>query len=390
MRKVFICTTVWMTLLVALYGCSSTSSNREGNVDDIPLIATSDLTFTLDDSTAQSLEYLQFFQRNDSNLLAFTNEYDNSIVFYDYSSRKYLNRIHFEKEGNNGIGTIFAFCYLNNDSIYLYNMLMQTLFLANSKGVVKEKHKWEMSRNLTPDSLFIAPLLFPRTNSPLIKVGDELLIAGFFPNEFKGENAENRPVMTFFDIKSQTVRHSDSYPAIYHKGNWGGGLSYRNPFFTVSPQDEIVLSFAADPQIRVHSVKAGDYREFYAGIGGNHRIKPAEEEIRMELFTQEKQRRHYIQNLSYGAIHYDRYRKIYYRLALLPNPEIDIRDEALRKPIEIVVLNDRFEVIGKSRLKDDSYWINQCFVGPDGFHIQVKSANDDLLCFKTFVYEGKQ
>lgn len=107
----------------------------------------------------------------------------------------------------------------------------------------------------------------------------------------------------------------------------------------------------------------------------------------MELFTYEKQRRHYIENLSYGAIHYDQYRNVYYRLAFLPDSEIDINDEALRKPTEIIVLNDRFELIGKSRIKDDLYWVNQCFVGPDGFHIQVKSDDDDMLYFKTFVYE---
>ena len=94
-----------------------------------------------------------------------------------------------------------------------------------------------------------------------------------------------------------------------------------------------------------------------------------------------------IQNLSYGAIHYDRYRDVYYRLAFLPDPEIDVQDEALRKPMEIIVLNNRFEVIGKSRIEDDLYWVNQCFVSPDGFHIQVKSDDDDILCFKTFVYE---
>lgn len=385
MKNNFLCLIIG-SVFVILYGCSSIG-NQKNNVNSIDLLTANDLIFALDDSTVQSLEYLQFFQRNDSNILAFTNEYDNSIVFYDYSTKKYVDRIHFDKEGRNGVGTVFAFCYLNSDSIYLYNMSMQTLFLTNSAGSVKERFKIKISQNFTADSLFIAPLLFPRTNSPLTKVGDELLIAGFFPNEFEGENERNRPVMTYFDSKTQAIRYSDSYPTIYHKGNWGGGFSYRNPSFTISPQNEIVLSFAADSQIRVHSVKAEDYMEFYAGIGGDYEISPAEKDIRMELFTYEKQRRHYIQNLSYGAIHYDQYRNIYYRLAFLPNPEIDIQDEALRKPMEIIILNDRFEIIGKSRIEDDLYWVNQCFVGPDGFHIQVKSADDDILYFKTFVYE---
>lgn len=368
-----------------LYSCSFVEK-KQVKVGNVELSPTNELLFALDDSTVQSMEYLQLFQRNDSDILAFTNGYDNSIVFYDYATRKYMDRIHFDKEGSNGIGSAFSFHYLNKDSIYLYNMMMETLFLANNTGMVKEKYKLTVQRNLSKDSLFIAPLLFPRTNSPLVKMGDELLIPGFLPNEFEGENSTNRPVMTYFHCKKQTLRYSDSYPAMYHSGNWSGGFSFRNPYYTLSPQGEIVLSFAADPQIRVHSATEVDYKEFYAGIGGKYKICPAEKKIDMKAFTREKEREHYIRNLSYGAIHYDQYRNVYYRLAFLPNPEININDEAIRKPMEIIVLDDKFRILGKKRIEEDLYCVNQCFVGSNGFHIQIKSVNDDELRFKTFIY----
>ena len=86
---------------------SSCTKNEERNIPVIQLVETGNLVFSLDDSTVENMEHLQYIQRNDSNILAFTNDYDNSIVFYDYNSRKYLNRILYDKEGANGIGGFF-------------------------------------------------------------------------------------------------------------------------------------------------------------------------------------------------------------------------------------------------------------------------------------------
>lgn len=367
-----------------LYSCSS-GNKKQFLVPDINIEEADDIVFALDDSTVQNMEYLQLFQRNDSDILAFTNEYDNAIVFYDYKTRKYIGRTEFAKEGNNGIGTIFSFYYLNQDSIYLYNFTTYSLFLANARGEVVMKKDLHTIPNLSKDSLFFAPQLFPRTNSPLRKIGDELLIAGFFMNEQAGESSVNRPVMAYYNLSRNTLRFSDSYPSMYHKGNWGGDFTYRNPFYTLSPKNEIVLGFAADHNIRVHGKDEMEYHEYYAGVGGDFEITPIAKDIAMNTIAREIVNRHYTRTLSYQAIVYDKYRKVYYRLALLPDSDIDIKVGPIRKPIEIVVLNEHFELIGKSTIKRERYWINQCFVSPDGFHIQIEADNDDELRFKTFV-----
>lgn len=367
-----------------LYACSS-GNKKQFSVPDINIEEANDIVFALDDSTVQNMEYLQLFQRNDSDILAFTNEYDNAIVFYDYKTKQYLGRTEFDKEGNNGIGTIFSFYYLNQDSIYLYNFTTYSLYLANVRGEVVMRRDLHTIPNLSADSLFFAPQLFPRTNSPLKKIGDELLIAGFFMNEQAGENSVNRPVLAYYDLSKNTLRFSDSYPSMYHKGNWGGDFTYRNPFYTLSPKNEIILGFAADHNIRVHAKDEIEYHEYYAGVGGDFEITPITKDIAINTIAREAVNQHYTRTLSYQAIVYDKYRKVYYRLALLPDSDIDIKVGPIRKPIEIVVLNDHFELIGKGTIKRERYWINQCFVSPDGFHIQVESDNDDELRFKTFV-----
>lgn len=371
--------------LFSFISCCRTQSN------ELPLVVLeegSDLVFELDDITVESMEYSQYFQRNDSNIFSFTNRYDNSIVFYDYKSRKYLSRIAYYKEGGDGIGEVFSYYYHNADSIYHYHYNLHIIFRTNSMGRVMEKHLLHIIPDPSPDSLFLAPTLFPRTNSPIRQLDNLLLVPGLLMAEVEGENGENRPVMTYLNLLTREITHSDSYPLMYHNDNWGGDLTWRMPYYTLSPDKELVLSFPADHNIRVHKLYEENYKEYYAGTGDTHAIPPLEYGVvNFKPIDPKALRRHYVENLSYGAILYDKYRKVYYRIAKLPDSSIDIHKRPLRKPIEVIVLNDKFEIIGKSPLKNDRYWINQSFVGEEGLHIQVQSDNEDELRFKTFILD---
>lgn len=365
---------------------SSCTKNEERKIPDIRLVEIENLVFPLDDSTVENMEHLQYFQRNDSNVLAFTNEYDNSIVFYDYNSRKYLSRVSYDKEGANGIGPVFAFCYVNEDSIYHYHYNLSTLFRTNAKGKVLEKHVIHVLPNPSPDSLFLAPTLFPRPQSPMRLIGDEMLIPGFLIAEVEGENDKNRPVMTFFNLISHEIRHSDCYPSMYHDSNWGGDMTWRAVKYTMSPDDELVLSFSADHNVRVRKLEEEDYNEYYAGVGDGYEIKPIENKVtNFKSIPPEVKRSHYIRNLTYDGIYYDKYRDVYYRIAKLPDSDIDIHKRPIRKPIEVVVLDKDYKILGKASLPSYKYWISHVFVGVEGLHIQIQSENEDELVFKTFV-----
>ncbi|EXY59772.1 DUF4221 family protein, partial [Bacteroides fragilis] len=239
-------------------------------------------------------------------------------------------------------------------------------------------------RCLKGDSIFAPSELFPRTNSPILKIGDELLLSGTLFYEFEGENDSNRPVMAFYNLQKNTIRYSDSYPSMYHSGNWGGSFTYRFPYYTLSPNNELVISFAADHNIRVHHVDSLQYHEFYAGTKEDIVIEPVEKSLDFEHFSPEADRDHYVHSLNYGCIHYDSYREVYYRLAGHPDSSIDPKEGVLRKPMSVTILDKNFQIVGETMLPQELYLLNQCFVGPDGFHIQVESEDDDIMRFKTF------
>ena len=106
-----------------------------------------------------------------------------------------MRKIKFEREGANGINSVTSYLIINEDSIYLYDRTTHLLSLANDRSIVKDKKRINIVRCLKGDSIFAPSELFPRTNSPILKIGDELLLSGTLFYEFEGENDSNRPVM---------------------------------------------------------------------------------------------------------------------------------------------------------------------------------------------------
>ena len=373
------------TLLGGLVcSCSYKKNDRVHRTEDYFLIVKADKCFNLDSETVQTTEYLQLFKSGEEIIFSFVNEYDNSIVLYDYATGENMRKIKFEREGANGINSVTSYLIINEDSIYLYDRTTHLLSLANDRSIVKDKKRINIVRCLKGDSIFAPSELFPRTNSPILKIGDELLLSGTLFYEFEGENDSNRPVMAFYNLQKNTIRYSDSYPSMYHSGNWGWSFTYRFPYYTLSPNNELVISFAADHNIRVHHVDSLQYHEFYAGTKEDIVIEPVEKSLDFEHFSPEADRDHYVHSLNYGCIHYDSYREVYYRLAGHPDSSIDPKEGVLRKPMSVTILDKNFQIVGETMLPQELYLLNQCFVGPDGFHIQVESEDDDIMRFKTF------
>lgn len=371
-----------LCIVGGLLSCKSDKGLNQSFVNQCNLHRTEDRTFILDDETTQNFDCLQFYRLNGvESKLFFNNAYDNSIVEYDYASPSLVRKIKLHKEGPNGVGGSFFFHYLNQDTILIYNYAMQRLFMVDDKGKVFDKRPIKIDVNLQPDSLFMGPgFISARTNNPMLKIGDEILFSGFLPNELKGENKSNRPVLAWYHLKDNKIRYSDCYPEIYHKGNWGGSFSYRNPSYTLNDRNELVLSFAADLNIRVSELGYAQ-REYRAGFVSP---KPVMDEM---IYPGDKDERHFFRSISYGCIHYDSVRKLYYRLVTLPLEGEIPGKRPVHKPLALIILDNDFEMIGYFELPKADYLPNNCFVSSDGFHVQVVSDNDDILRFATFMVE---
>ncbi len=84
--------------------------------------------------------------------------------------------------------------------------------------------------------------------------------------------------------------------------------------------NELVLSFPADHRIRVHKPDEENYREYDASVGNEYPLEPLEADIKHHRpLSPDEINSHYVKNLTYGGIYFDKYRNVYYRIAKLPD-----------------------------------------------------------------------
>ena len=103
----------------------------------------------------------------------------------------------------------------------------------------------------------------------------------------------------------------------------------------------------------------------------------------------------YSEEPKYSHIMYDKYRNIYYRFVEMPCELADNEtpyDESAPKAREfsVIILNDKFEIIGETKFPGNKYFYKMSFVGKDGLYISENNlANPEFdenklvfACFK--------
>jgi hypothetical protein len=356
--------------------------------DDIyALSETDDATFFLDSVTSQQTGYLQLIEKKDSLILSFLNKYDNSILFYDCMSKDFISKIIFHRDGPMNVGNIQSYCYIDEDSILLYDINTLTLYMANSDAGIIKKSKIDIFKYSTES--FICPEPLPQTTAPLFKIDRLVLLMGYRFGGYDNETNIRRASTAVYSLDSDSLYFINEYPDMYKKGNWGIGTAFREVSNTYTPDRKMVLSFSADPDITVREIYENTEETFYAGSKHHTKIQSLKKSV--EQTTVDDEVRFYMENTVYHEIIYDKYNKLYYRFAHLPVYDgYSTRDFIHKKPISVIILDENFNKVGETLLPANKYYSRQCFVSPEGLHIQVLSDDDDWLKFKVFrIYRNK-
>jgi hypothetical protein bfra3_15608 len=336
-----------------------------------------------DDETSVLSNYIQFVDtKKMPNTFAALNEYSNSIYYYDYDSLKIRTVVHYEKEGANGVGLIQGFCYLNPDSIFVFCENMQTVYLTNEKAQVKWRKLIPAQAIGGPD--FMPALPYLQTTSPLKYVDNKLVMQGG-NTETLYETATNSPITSIYDIEKDTVFFANNYPEQYYKYNWGD-WAYKFPYYDLNERKKLlVISFPQDHFLYVYSIINGECLKYYAGSRLIKRINAYDEKKEFIPYLNDARIKDwYYSNPSYRTVIYDKYRRLYYRIGLLPREE-KMKGFYNMKPSVLIVLDDGFNYLGEALLPDDvDLWTTECFVSKEGLNIQVLTDDEDFYTFYQF------
>ena len=364
-------------LLIGIIGFSCTDVKREIK-NDYVLEVLPDKCFELDDYTVQNCYCLQYIPRND--WFCFSNTPDNSITINDFKTGKLIKKIHFSKEGNNGVGSVSSF-YLADTLVYLHHHWNRKVYITDTTAKVVNKISIDLekfiAKGITP------PSILPQISSPIQIAKNKLILMGYqIPTEKEIENKENMPSTVLYNFAKQDFELTNGYPLLYQKGAWGNNL--RIVDYTLNDKQEMVVSFPASDSIFVNDLE-GNIHSYYAGVPDGNHIKPIYSSRSPKYYSQNEELKHYMSNTVYGGIFYDPIQEIYYRFVTLPT-EInqDEKENPYNKKLQILILDKSYQTVGLIDLPHYVYWTNSIFLSKEGLHIQVPSDNDDIMRFKTF------
>lgn len=381
----------YICLFVTLVSCSNNVANIK-NVENGNLKATYQLVtneekkFYLDSETAPRPIYTQMFEdKSGVRLFTFLNSYKNSIYIYDYQSSKYIKSIHYENEGANGIIRPIGYFIKSIDSIYIYDMMKIEIALTDSMGNVRNR----ISLKNSDDNNWA--LYYPQyslsTVNPFLENKGRLILTGYAPFSIPAENIELFQFTSYIDPNINQVEYHHKYPKELYGNNynWEGGLSTM-VYPCLSANGKLIFSFPVSHDLYIFDFESDLSTKLYAGSNFSNTIHSIDHQQRRtpnELIIE-----NYLQEDMYGAIIYDPYRQVYYRFLLQGIPNAIIGTSMDKKPIDIIIMDDKFNYLGETVIGVEKEWNwTNSFVTREGLNIEYidsKNVNEDYLIFKIF------
>ena len=333
------------------------------------------IVFPLDSISIPVSHCIQFNDLNEEGRLLVFNEYSATISEYDYGNQVLLSKQDLSETLRTN--SFQGFC-ADSDYMYTYEYSRGILSKLRGEKLVYQKYLKPKNKAFT-----IYPSPYVSTATPITHIDSLVILSGMLAGEPLVENDKNRPVVLIFNEKTSMVSYAVNYPDIYQKYNWGGGLTYRSPYYTPSlDREKLIVSFPACDAVYVYDINSQTIQTFDCSIGFDNLAKPYSK-IKKSV-SNDDEYKWYMNNFSYEGIFCDPYRKCYYRIGRFPYDGYKITDRGNNKPVVVIVMDQDFRVTKTVHLPQKSYSPNSAFVSKDGLNIQLFTKNEDKMIFEVF------
>ena len=121
-------------------------------------------------------------------------------------------------------------------------------------------------------------------------------------------------------------------------------------------------------------------------------VRPVSQNLQIDLFKTIHDRG---LQPHYHHLMYDKYRKVFYRFALMPDDNIKPFSNNPHQSFSIIILNKDYEIIGETKFPGNTYAHHLCFVGKKGLYISENNENnpqfdENKLVFRCFTLQGRK
>lgn len=371
-------------------GCKNDTEQEQEEVPiRVTLQETDSISFELDSNVWLNACNINVIEKNGSRQLLMFNQFDLKLNIYDFDSRKKIESIQFEKEGPNSIGKNIdqiGFIPISQDSFLIHNYWERKIRLFDADA------KLLSTVDLPNSELASFSTIVPHT-PPFIANG-----SAYFPNISQGllgdklMQSKAIPALLKLDIKKGTTSFVGQRSKVYDEGyNIAGDNSYTfatfNPYLGV-----IAYSFRQDPNIYLMDI--GNSKITSHDASSKLVGKPASfsktfnEGYNSENSGDKNLRLYILTSGKYDRIYYDVWRKVYYRIAMLPRTRAEYDAGQFNFKYSVIIMNEEMQNIGEWTLPPSKYVISYFLPTKEGLLIARETTKEDELVFSVLKLES--
>lgn len=377
-----------VTGMIFLTGCSNfyhptvivTNTFPSDTANKYYLKKVGDISLQLDSVTLNIVQTVQYLNEENNENLLLLNEFSNAIYFYDLSTGLINKVLSFDKKK---VGNLQGFSYMSKDSLWLFSYDSRSLCLFTPNDITKYHRKRLIDQD---DKEIMAPYPYVSTMSPISIRQGSIWTSGLVSGETNMETSENRPGIISIDMNTFKMSYYVNYPEMYQKGNWGGGLTYRLPYYTMVG-DSLIISFSASHELAVLNLKNGTEHSFFAGSKYSKEIVSFHSpKKRASSINKDAAWKWYLNSFSYEGVLYDKYRNVYYRFVRLPLENNCSADGINKKRVSVIILDSKMRYVGESLLDSRKIYIpGNSFVSISGLNIQTLTNNENEIVYEQYM-----
>lgn len=360
-----------LAFIVIIWSCDSRRGSNYLNYDEFIVDSVS---LKLDNSTSLDFYYIHTFNE----YLVSLNQITNSIDKYSLETGELVKRIEFPVNGPEGItGVLQGFTYHNPDSIFVFikgKLNGGILFNENGEFLDRIRHTDVQSEART---------LINHASTggnPTIKIGDKLHFMRYplFDTYNPSNINDLYPLSLIYDLNSNELIFDSliTFPEYYHDEIWSiFDLTFSR---AINDKSQSILSWPLlehlllyDPNSKNIVVKDAKSK-FH-----QNSTKPFPGTPRPDLPDKTT-----LSNIRYRSILFDPYRKLYYRIAVLPLKDVEGKQyfpNSYEQEFSIIVLDQDFKKLKEVFFPGKTYNFFNVKVSKQGVILLRNNEFDETL-----------
>lgn len=367
--------------LIVTFSCSDSQLK-----DKVVLNITQDsLQFIIPDDVKGPMLFVETLEDEGKAYLSFKNEVEPEILFYEIASGNLVKRVVYGVEGDNAItGGFMGYRTIDFDHIYIPSMYVTTIFITDTTGTVKDKINFSQTDTNQPLIPFI-----PGLYGTIEIIDGQFYILQTVNPMLRERALEDSPVSVVIDTMKNIVHALPmKFPQLITYKDFGTSAGNGEDYYRCFTGNNFIYSFYYSDLMYKADIK----HQNVTPCSVKSRYIDKVEILRNSSNNQNAILKDRAEQANYGSVLYDKYRKVYYRVAY-PASTIEKSDNYLKiirsgkKNFSIMILDEDLNIIGENLFPDYTFNPHLWFVREDGLYISTNNEmnpnyDENLLVFK--------